>query len=870
MHRAIEQVLRRVRDAKSESDFNYFFSLLLAGEALFKVITIGIISAVSDDKDRNRYRLEHSIVRADGLGEWGRAIDDVVVGRASQYLRIEAQSDQAEITRLCTGNDWQHNAVSLLKKALDELDIESEDVPAKTDLKRWFRLFVILRNKTRAHGATNPSKAAGAAQYLEDSINLICNNMSLLDRDWVYLHRNFSGKYRVSLISGNSSPFEFLKNETHHKFPDGIYIYFGEPIKVPSVLCAGPELRDFFFANGGFGQNRFEMLSYYTDDKCDGNAVDYLIPPGTLPSSETEGHGDLLVKGNCLSNAPDLSDDYVSRPKLEAELAKLLLDDRRPIVTLVGKGGIGKTSITLKVIQDLYNKTRFASIVWLSARDVDLQLSGPKPVKPLVVSPDEMGRLYSSLVLSEGDINKKGFNGRSFFERQMEKNDFGPCLYIFDNFETTSNPVEVFNWIDTFIRLPNKALITTRLRDFKGDYPVEIGGMEFQEAKNLIEKTAVSLGINGLLDEKYTDDIIRTSEGHPYVIKILLGEFSITKKQSNISKIVAGNDELLIALFERTYASLMPCAQRALLTLSAWNSSIPRIALEAVLMKSTSERQEVEKGVESLIQYSLAELHVAPKDQQIFIRLPLVASSFGKKKLNISPLKTAIKNDVELLQMFGPSTSDDIHLGLEKRIEKFIKNIAARIDFGQSFEDYRSILDMICRSFTPGWILLAQWHLDAGGSENIDLAKEELTRFLEQQPSDKMAAEAWHMLGQIYARTGDKLAEIHAFIERSQLSSVTFCDISNTANRLNSLLRDHELNVDQDEKKILALRLLSVLENRRNEAGANDFSRMAWLALHTDQDEKAKEFTLSGLKVDSNNAHCINLGDRLGCSLLES
>lgn len=55
MHRAIEQVLQRARDAKSDSDFSYFFSLLLAGEALAKTVILGMIAALGDDKDRNRY-----------------------------------------------------------------------------------------------------------------------------------------------------------------------------------------------------------------------------------------------------------------------------------------------------------------------------------------------------------------------------------------------------------------------------------------------------------------------------------------------------------------------------------------------------------------------------------------------------------------------------------------------------------------------------------------------------------------------------------------------------------------------------------------------------------------------------------------------
>lgn len=159
------------------------------------------------------------------------------------------------------------------------------------------------------------------------------------------------------------------------------------------------------------------------------------------------------------------------------------------------------------------------------------------------------------------------------------------------------------------------------------------------------------------------------------------------------------------------YAALSPCAQHAFLTLSAWNSAVPRLALQAVLFRSTEERNEVEKGIESLLQYSMAELHVAPSDKQEFISLPLVASVFGKKKLNISPSKPAIQADVEILRMLGPSRRDDIHLGLAKRLESFLGNISRRIEAGGNYETFAPVLEAVCRAYNPGWLLLARWHI---------------------------------------------------------------------------------------------------------------------------------------------------------------
>src|SRR5204862_5244430 len=132
--------------AKSDSDFTYFFSLLIAAEALTKITVLGIVAAIGEDKDRNRYRLEHQLVKADGVGDWGKALEDAITGPASQYLLVDARPEQTELARICREGDWQYASVVALKAALDHLEISAEDVPIKSDLKRWFRLFATLRN----------------------------------------------------------------------------------------------------------------------------------------------------------------------------------------------------------------------------------------------------------------------------------------------------------------------------------------------------------------------------------------------------------------------------------------------------------------------------------------------------------------------------------------------------------------------------------------------------------------------------------------------------------------------------------------------------------------------------------------------------
>jgi len=861
-HEAINQVLNRAEKAKTDSDFTYFFSLLLAAEAIVKIIALGIVASIADDKDRNRYRLEYALVRADGIGDWAKIIEDALAGPASQYLLYEARIEQVELTQMCKQSSWQYDATFELKKALELLNITVEEMPVKSNMKRWFRLFATLRNKTRGHGATKPEKTTEAAKHLAKSIDLICCNFHLFNRPWAFLHRNLSGKYRVTPITENAQEFDFLKKESNHQLSNGVYLYITSPRQI-NLMSSDSELQDFFFANGGANSKTFELLSYSTDDKLRETIIPFLSPPGVLPASETKGHGELQLEENCFTNVPKLYQDYINRADLQKELYDLLIDDRRSIITLVGCGGIGKTSLALRVIKNLYDKSRYTSIIWLSARDVDLKFTGPKSVRPEVLSQDDMSKYYSELVLSRDEISHKDFNARKYFEEQLQSSDLGPCLFVLDNFETTENPIEIYNWVETFIRSPNKVLITTRLREFKGDYPVEVSGMSESESRSLIDQTAEILNITDHLNESYIAELTDSSEGHPYVLKILLGEVAKKKRIASIPHMIAGTEDILTALFERTYAVLSPCAQRAYLTLSAWNSPVPKLALEAVLCRSTKQRNEVEKGIESLLQYSVAELHHAPADNQEFINLPLVASVFGKKKLNITPSKHSIKADVEILQMLGPSRGDDMHLGLVSRLETFLKNISLRIEKEEKYEELFPVLEMICRSYNPGWLLLARWHIEQDTCDSFLQAKEELHRFLENSPSSSNAIDAWNLLSKACAHTDDALGEIHALVERAQISSIPFDELSSIINKFNRYLKEHGLEIDKEQKIDLAGRLASVMEVRKDEASANDLSRMAWLEIHLGRETIARDYVLKGLQIDSYNSHLKKLESRL-------
>src|SRR3989442_6336861 len=176
------------------------------------------------------------------------------------------------------------------------------------------------------------------------------------------------------------------------------------------------------------------------------------------------------------------------------------------MITLSGRGGIGKTSAALAVLHRLTAEDRYTAVLWFSGRDIDLLPEGPKVVRPQIVTDKDIAAEFVAL-LAPAEAADKKFNPIKFLEANLTKPTIeGSILFVIDNFETVNNPVDVYNWLDSHIRSPNKILITTRQREFKGDFPIEVLGMSEDEFDELIDSTAEGLGIGRMITQGYRQD----------------------------------------------------------------------------------------------------------------------------------------------------------------------------------------------------------------------------------------------------------------------------------------------------------------------------------------------------------------------------
>ena len=454
------------------------------------------------------------------------------------------------------------------------------------------------------------------------------------------------------------------------------------PVHVP-LIFSDPDVLDIALPNGNHRGTEFELLSYVTNTVTRQDGSMWLDPPARLPRSETEGNPALVDLGNTFANVPPRSNGHVPRYDLEDHLQdELLKSDRHPIISLTGPGGIGKTTIAISAIHGIANSESapYDVILWISARDIDLLESGPKPVSPRVITRRDISRAAAEL-LEPSDFSCDDFEPDSFLEGCLADGAAGPTLFVLDNFETVQNPEDVFKWIDTHVRPPNKVLITTRFRDFNGDYAIRIGGMTDEQSANLVDQHAARLGVAGLLDSAYKAELIREAEGHPYVMKILLGQVAKERRAVKPERIVASADGLLKALFERTYGALSPGGQRVFLLLCSWRVFVPELAVEAVLLRPDSERFDVKEALRELHRFSLVD-QIQSKEkeekEEAFVGVPLAAAIYGRRKLDVSPQKMAVEEDRKLLMEFGAGKREAVAQGVLPRIENLLRGVAVR------------------------------------------------------------------------------------------------------------------------------------------------------------------------------------------------
>ena len=709
----MDDLLRRVDDRRerdaADGDTAEYERLMEIGELLIKLTLLNVCALLDSNRggDLHRYRALFEVVRATGIGGWSYQLQQMLTGPSASSFETQSSAYIRELTqkvRRGADDSWQYESVSELANASEALGLP-RTIPDRTSLLTWFDIFRDIRNKAWAHGSTSPDALRTANHFLRSSVQILLDHLRVLQLPTYAVWRTAASVIRNARLSNAiASPGCLESLPTPLEGPDIIVLTPGGVWSLLPLVHTVTDRSDYWLANGDLNERdqTYEAISYLTGSRKRISAKSYLTPPVPLPSSETHGLISLEVFGETLANLPSRKPDYVARPDVEPELLSRLLDrEEDPLVTLNGMGGIGKTSTALAVLHDLCRQDQvFDFIIWFSARDVDLLSSGPTQVQPQVSTSTEMAVYAAALLRPYLDVDSFSDSMDAFRAVMRGEMFSGRVLFVFDNFETVQNPGDVFRQIKASVRLPNKALITTRHEEFKGDYPIELPRMPYPLFKELVDITASRLNIVSLINsqEEWVRKVHQESFGHPYIVRIVLGEARRRKALGNFERMLASKQEVLPALFKRTYDSLSEPAKQVMLLLCSWRSIIPMPAIEAVMTRPGNPMLDVEDAVGELEDLSLVER--IRSDVQL-LNVPQSAYRYVREfELQDSVYKQGIASDAVYMRMVGVQQGER---GSHFSLQPFVAACLA----GAGSLDKRSvdhIIQHLAEICSDGWV----------------------------------------------------------------------------------------------------------------------------------------------------------------------
>ncbi len=376
----------------------------------------------------------------------------------------------------------------------------------------------------------------------------------------------------------------------------------------------------------------------------------------------------------------------------------------------------------------------------------------------------------------------------------------------------------------------------------------------------LVEQHAARLGIGNLVTREYRQELIGESEGHPYVIRIMLGQVAVEGRRVKPERIMANSDHMLIALFERTYNALSAGGQRVFLLLSSWRVLVPEVAIEAVLLRPGNVRFNVAEALDQLHRFSLIERIDAKEEEHSLVGVPLAAAIFGRRKLEASPLRMSVEGDRAVLMEFGHGQLKDQQRGILPRIENLYRSVAAQAQTRPAiFEERRLVLEFLAERVPRAFLQLADLVLEIdGSSEASERAKGYVRRFLEVSPAQDRF-ETWMKLASLCRLSQDPVGEIHAVCEAALLSTTDLERLGALANRLNNRIDRNNRNEVRENIE----RVIQEMDKRVTQLDGDNCSKLAWLYLNVGNEERARDVARRGLERDPENGHCKRLMQRL-------
>lgn len=464
---------------------------------------------------------------------------------------------------------------------------------------------------------------------------------------------------------------------------------------------------------------------------------------------------DYLQQSGILNNVPipdyEYEGGFVGREHDRKRIIQYLLSEKFPVITITGAGGVGKTSLALRIIQELTqnpSQKKFDAIIWLSAKENRLTAIGIEDIEPTLKSYEEL--LDTIIEVMDFDDENDG----NVEEKEKLVNQIlelsNKVIIIIDNLETITDQ-RILNFI---IEAPIniKFLITSRRGIGQIEIRHEVKQLKEKEAIYLFRQLAKDKQLQSLLS--LPDDTIKSYvekvSFYPLAIKWVIGQIARGKDINRVISLIKDTEsDISRFCFEQIFNSLSADCKNILYAVCCFDENPTSSVLQYVVEQSDDT---FDKSIEELILVSL----IIPEQFQNeknsisrkfsilsltkgYIRLQL--NKFAKIKEYIVKRIIDVENTITITEKAKREYRHSLHnLGAKTDEEKvaailaqtaFQKYQAGRYD--EAIDDYKKAIK-IAPNFSAiyrNWSVMESYE---GHLQEADRLMEEAERLNDRDP----------------------------------------------------------------------------------------------------------------------------------------